>query len=59
MSYRPASITQADVARVLRAAKQAGAASVEVRLGEQASIVIRLESGPSTPALAQSGEIVL
>lgn len=30
MSRRPASITQADVARVIRAAKQAGAAEVEM-----------------------------
>lgn len=29
MSRRPALLTQADVARVLRAAKQAGAAAVE------------------------------
>jgi hypothetical protein len=33
MSRRPAAITQADVARVIRAAKQAGAARVEVCLG--------------------------
>lgn len=30
MSRRPASITQAEVARALRAAKQAGAAEVEI-----------------------------
>ena len=34
MSRRPAAITQADVARAIRAAKQAGAAEVEVRIGE-------------------------
>jgi hypothetical protein len=45
MPRRPAVITQADVARVIRAAKQAGAAEVEVR-GDL--IVIRL--APSTSA---------
>jgi hypothetical protein len=34
MSRKPAQFTQADVARVLRAAKQVGAASVEVKVGE-------------------------
>ena len=32
MPRRPAAITQADVARAIRAAKQEGAAEVEVRL---------------------------
>jgi hypothetical protein len=45
MSRRPATITQADVARVIRAAKQAGAAEVEVRIGETV-IVVRIT--PST-----------
>ena len=60
MPRRPAAVTQADVARAIRAAKQAGAAEVEVRMGEQSSIVIRLNS--STVAerpLEQAGEIVL
>jgi hypothetical protein len=60
MSRRPAALTQADVARAIRAAKQAGAAEVEVRLGEQASIIIRLNS--STEAdnrLEPDGEIIL
>jgi hypothetical protein len=43
MSRRPAAITQADIARVIRAAKQAGAAAVEVRV-EEATIVVRLAS---------------
>jgi hypothetical protein len=34
MSRRPASFTQADVARAMRAARQAGAAFVEVRIGD-------------------------
>ena len=44
MPRRPAAITQADIARAVRAAKQTGAAEVEVRVGEQSSIVIRLNS---------------
>jgi hypothetical protein len=61
MPRRPASITQADVARAVRAAKQAGAAEVEVRVGDKSKIVIRLK--PSTtaeaPPLEETGEIVL
>jgi hypothetical protein len=53
----PAKITQADVARAIRAAKQAGAAEVEVHVGEHPKIVIRLPS--SEPALGKSEEIVL
>jgi hypothetical protein len=60
MSRRAASITQADVARVIRAAKQAGASEVEIRIGGRDAIVIRI--APSTGekvALEQSTEIVL
>jgi len=57
MSRRPASITQADVARVIRAAKATGAAEVEVRLGEQSRILIRLHA--SEKALDETGDIVL
>jgi len=35
MPRRPATITQADIARAIRAAKQTGAAEVKVRVGEQ------------------------
>jgi hypothetical protein len=60
MARRPASITQADVARAIRAAKQAGAAEVEVRIaGNEARIVIRLSSTGSERPLEESGEIVL
>lgn len=45
MSRRAASITQAEIARAIRAAKQTGAAEVEVRIGA-ASVVIRIS--PST-----------
>jgi hypothetical protein len=43
MSGRPASYTQADLARAIRAAKQEGARAVELRVGE-AIIVVHLES---------------
>ena len=59
MSRRPANITQADIARAIRAAKQTGAAEVELRIGA-ASLVIRIE--PSTTpeqALAKLEQITL
>jgi len=61
MARRPATVTQADIARALRAARQAGAAEVEVRVGEHARIIIRLLSstGTEAPSLEQSAEIVL
>jgi hypothetical protein len=59
MSRRPAIVTQADIARTIRAAKQAGAAEVEVRI-ENAIFVIRLTlSTTSTAPLEPSREIVL
>jgi hypothetical protein len=57
MSRRPAAITQADVARVIRAAKQAGAAEVVVKVGDQ-SLVVKLSTEPDK-ALDRSPEIVL
>jgi hypothetical protein len=45
MPRRPATLTQADIARAVRAAKQAGAAEVEVRVGD-GSILVRMT--PST-----------
>jgi hypothetical protein len=59
VSRRPAAITQADVARIIRAAKQAGATEVIVPVGEQ-SVIVRLT--PSTDAdkiLATPEEIIL
>jgi hypothetical protein len=59
MPRRPALLTQADIARAIRAARQAGAAEVEVRIGD-ASIVVRIV--PSTRqerTLETAGEIVL
>jgi hypothetical protein len=61
MSRRPAIITQANVARVIRAAKQTGAREIELRLGS-ACVLIRLTSSLSTgPELALEAlkEIVL
>ena len=49
MSRRAAIITQADVARAIRAAKQAGAASVEVR--PDGTIIVRVDAPPTAPGL--------
>ena len=60
MARRPAAVTQADIARVIRAAKQTGAAEVEVRLGPEPVILIRL--APSTApdkAIEPRREVVL
>ena len=59
MSRRRAQITQAEVARVIRAAKQAGAAEVVVQVGEQFLTVKLSPSTDPTKALEQDGEIVL
>lgn len=60
MSRRPAAITQADVARAIRAAKQAGAAEVEVRVPGQATMIIRLSPSTSPEKdLEPKREIVL
>jgi hypothetical protein len=61
MPRRQATITQADIARAIRAARQAGAAEVEVRVNEQSKIVIRLEpsTGDRSSDLEKPGEIVL
>jgi hypothetical protein len=47
MSRRAALITQADVARALRAARQADATTVEIQ--PDGRIVIRLDSPPTAP----------
>lgn len=60
MSRRPAILTQADIARAIRAAKQTGAAEVEVRIGEHSSIIIHLiPSDGSDRPLEPTREIVL
>ena len=54
MSRRPARITQAEIARAIRAAKQEGATEIEVRIKDQASIVIRLAASTDAVAVNQS-----
>lgn len=58
MSRRPASVTQADVARVLRAAKQAGAGAVDV-LPDGTIRVLIAPPAPPPPPVEPPGEIVL
>ena len=61
MPRRPALLTQADIARAIRAAKREGAREVEVRVSDKATIIIKL-GPPSTganSALEENGEIVL
>jgi hypothetical protein len=57
MPRRPARHTQADVARALRAAKQAGAAAIEVR--PDGTIKILLDSPPLAPEQLPDRDIVL
>jgi hypothetical protein len=57
MSRRAAIITQADVARAIRAAKQAGATTVEVR--PDGSIIVHIAAPPITPNLDDGEDIVL
>jgi hypothetical protein len=42
MPRRPAQVTQAEVARIIRAAKQAGASEVVVKIGNELSVRIPL-----------------
>jgi uncharacterized protein YkvS len=59
MSRCPARITQAEVARIIRAAKQAGASEVVVKIGEQ-SVIVRLgQSTAMEKPLERDEEIVL
>jgi hypothetical protein len=59
MSRRPALITQADIARVIRAAKQAGATEVVVKVGDQ-FLTVRLTPSTDTDKALEAGkEIVL
>jgi hypothetical protein len=57
MPRRPAQITQADVARIIRAAKQAGAAEVVVSLDER-TVVVRLSTATDKP-VEDIGEVIL
>jgi hypothetical protein len=62
MSRTPASITQADVARVIRAAKQAGAAAVNLLLPGgtfRIDLQAKVAGGKSTKSVEEDMEIVL
>ena len=60
MPRRSATITQADVARAIRAARQTGAAEVEIRLCDQAAILIRLNSSTANEKPLESAvQIIL
>jgi hypothetical protein len=54
MPRRQASFTQADVARAIRAAKQAGAEAVEVR--PDGTILVLLKNPPVAPQEPASAE---
>jgi uncharacterized protein YkvS len=59
MPRRATQITQAEVARIIRAAKQAGASEVVVKIGEQ-SVIVRLgQSTAMEKPLERDEEIVL
>jgi hypothetical protein len=59
MPRRPAAFTQADIARAIRAAKQAGAASLELR--PDGTIIVLLKNLPAMPqeTVPPDHEIVL
>ena len=59
MPRRPAQITQAEVARIIRAAKQAGASEVVVQVGDQSVIVKLGQSTAPEKTLEADEEIVL
>lgn len=58
MPRRPVTITQADIARAIRAAKQAGAAEVEVRVGDT-SIVVRIASSTGVQSSLETSEQIV
>jgi hypothetical protein len=57
MTNRPARITQSEVARIIRAAKQEGASEVVVSLDER-TVVVRL-STPADKPVEDAGEVIL
>jgi len=61
MPRRPATVIQADIARTIRAAKQAGAVEVEVRVikGETSILVRFVSSTPPEKSLEPTAEIIL
>lgn len=58
MANRAARITQSEIARIVRGAKKAGAAEVEVRVGE-ASVIVRMQSTDAEKDREAEREIVL
>jgi hypothetical protein len=48
MNRRPASITQADMQRAIRAAKTEGVAELEIRIGRETVLIWRFQSTQST-----------
>ncbi len=56
MSRRPAKVTQAELNRAIRAAAKAGASEVELRLGDDASIIIKVAPAATT---TEKSEIIL
>jgi hypothetical protein len=59
MSRRPATLTQADLARVIRAAKLAGVAVVELHVGDAMKIVVRITPSTDDKALEPLPEVIL
>jgi hypothetical protein len=60
MSRRPAEFTQADIARAVRAAKQAGASEVVIKHKDTAELIIRIGQSPAADVpLVTDDEIVL
>lgn len=60
MPRTPAKVTQADVARAIRAAKQAGAGAVEIR--RDGTIVVRIAApaeGAAEPTVDDGPAVVL
>jgi hypothetical protein len=56
MSNRPARITQAEIERAIRAAKKAGVAEIELKIGDGA--IVRIPLAADKP-VANSEEIIL
>lgn len=59
MSRTPAKITQADIARTIRAAKQAGARAVDVKFADGTTVSVRLDVETQDAPLAPVKESVL
>lgn len=58
MSRTPAKVTQADVARIIRAAKQAGALEVDVKIAGETVATVKLSTDQDI-TIAPVKEIVL